>query len=339
MKEILPHINQKTIEEWIKTYPYCAGIHVLEAVRSQDKPNYLFKKLLQNAAVYTQDRGLLHQLINQSALPSSILKEEQSEIKELPPPILVDNSDEKVQLLVSEIEKIEHSENTSFPEVTVPSIEEKKKKEEIDKKPKEPKEIDSIKEEVQKPLVGKSIDSEEIDRKKNNLEEVITYDPTKALIPIHKPKPPKRPLNFAAGYDPEKELTKLAEKKEQAISNPTFLDWLNQVKKKEEPIKITEQNKTISSNVDKVQSVLDQFLATKRTRPIQKAEFYNAENKAETSAQESLSIVSETLAEIYMRQGLHELAIKVYKKLMLQNPNKKENFATQIKKIEKLIKK
>lgn len=339
MKEILPHIDQKTIEEWLKMYPYCAGIHVLEAIRSQDKPNYLFKKSLQNAAVYTQDRGLLHHLINESALPSSILKEEQSEIKELSSPISVENLDEKVQLTVAEVEKTEHPESASFTEVPVSPIEEKKKDEDIDKKPKEFKEIDSTKEEIRKPLVEKSVDSLVIDSKKNNLDVVITYDPTKELIPIQKPKPPERPLNFSAGYDPEKELIKLAEKKEQASSNPTFLDWLNQVKQEEEPIKISDQNESISSNVDKVQSVLDQFLATKRTRQIQKAEFYNAENKAEISAQESLSIVSETLADIYMRQGLHELAIKVYKKLMLQNPNKKENFATQIKKIEKLIKK
>jgi hypothetical protein len=85
---------------------------------------------------------------------------------------------------------------------------------------------------------------------------------------------------------------------------------------------------------DHVQALLDQFLATKRSRPIQNRSFYNAQDKAEESETDKMNIVSETLLNIYVKQGHYDKAILGYEKLSLQNPDKSAYFAARIKEIK-----
>ena len=46
------------------------------------------------------------------------------------------------------------------------------------------------------------------------------------------------------------------------------------------------------------------------------------------------AILTEAMAEVYLKQGLREKAIDVYNKLSLQNPNKSAYFAARITEIE-----
>ncbi|GAB1447948.1 hypothetical protein MASR2M44_09500 [Bacteroidota bacterium] len=82
-----------------------------------------------------------------------------------------------------------------------------------------------------------------------------------------------------------------------------------------------------------VESILDKFLRENPviTRP--KAEFYSPINMARQSAEESEEMVSETLAQIYVRQGLYKKAIQTYEKLELLYPEKKAYFAALIEQI------
>jgi len=50
-------------------------------------------------------------------------------------------------------------------------------------------------------------------------------------------------------------------------------------------------------------------------------------------------LITETLAKVYLKQGLYNEALQSYKKLSLKFPEKNSYFATQIEKIEKLISK
>lgn len=65
-------------------------------------------------------------------------------------------------------------------------------------------------------------------------------------------------------------------------------------------------------------------------------EFFSASKMAKKSLIENEDVVSETLANIYLKQGHYEKAKKAYAKLSLLVPEKKHYFANKIKQIEEL---
>ena len=177
------------------------------------------------------------------------------------------------------------------------------------------------------------IEEAETGKSKINFEEIVVYDPLKELKPISREKkasPSEIPLDFVK-YDPLQELEKIAKQREKAekTGEKDFLYWLNHVDEKKEDDATKKTN-----SPDHVQSLLDQFLATKRNRPIINRSFYNAENKVAESEVDNLDVVSETLVALYAKQGLYEKAIKGYQKLSLQNPDKSAYFAALIAEIK-----
>ncbi|UIR55530.1 hypothetical protein LZQ00_14810 [Sphingobacterium sp. SRCM116780] len=67
------------------------------------------------------------------------------------------------------------------------------------------------------------------------------------------------------------------------------------------------------------------------------ADKINIENKARKSSEDQYSLVTETLARIYIEQGLYPKAIEVYKKLVLKYPEKNAYFASEILNLEKKL--
>jgi hypothetical protein len=348
MKEYIPHITTQEVEKLVKDYPFCAGYKVLLASRLSDQPNFVFKKILQTAAVYTQDRGMLFTLLNEphnledDFAKATIFKQENISISDSK--IEDNNTDDRHKEPEKNAEDGEINEEVvNDKTIDQANTEEEQTVETLATDDTE--EIPTVEKDKEIDVVLEYKDSElskESKDDKIDFDDLVTYNPITELKPLPKKEDKKREPRTVAGYDPERELAKLLDKPKKKVSEEnSFLNWLNMVQENKneaipEPIKPEAKEK--QSNVDDVQSVLDKFLATKKTRPIKKTEFYKPENKAETSATEDFSIVTETLADIYKRQGLFDLAIKVYRKLMLHNPNKKENFAAQIKELEKLIK-
>ena len=83
-----------------------------------------------------------------------------------------------------------------------------------------------------------------------------------------------------------------------------------------------------------VESILDKFIRENPSIARPKSEFYSPVNMAKQSAEESEEIVSETVAKIYTKQGLHKKAIIMYEKLGLHYPDKYTYFAGLIEQIK-----
>ena len=66
----------------------------------------------------------------------------------------------------------------------------------------------------------------------------------------------------------------------------------------------------------------------------EKKNFYSAANAAKNSLKDNQEMNTETLAEIYVKQGNYPKAIEIYEQLMLSNPEKKLFFASRIKYIK-----
>jgi hypothetical protein len=107
----------------------------------------------------------------------------------------------------------------------------------------------------------------------------------------------------------------------------SFKDWLNHFseKKKAEQLEIESKNKlTAHIQKEKLASVLDEDADV-----IPEKIFNQAMNSISDN-----EIVSESLAEILIKQGKYLKAIEMYKKLSLRNSEKSAYFAKKIKEVE-----
>lgn len=97
--------------------------------------------------------------------------------------------------------------------------------------------------------------------------------------------------------------------------------------------KPSSSKKSKSKRDEEIDRILDKFLKDKPVISRPKSDFFKPVNMAKQSAEEPEEVVSETLAKIYVRQGLYKKAIQAYEKLQLLNPDKKAYFADLIEQI------
>lgn len=312
------------LHQWSKQMPWCAAYHILLANGYGDDQPYLQKKYIRQAATYTGDREVLFRFLSGEYLPTSEIESETKiEVSEALPVEILDESIAKE--LLSPAQEVKKIETNDDQEDNLKSVASEVEKAEVkyDESIDELSYMETEKEDIHTGDVILEEDSEKID-----FDKIVVYDPLEELekhIPEATPQRSKTvPFDFVV-YDPEAELAKIADEKEEEEHD--FLFWINN---REEDNNPSEKGKS----VDHVQQLLDQFLATKRNRPIHKQEFYKAESKVEESGQDKMEVISETLLELYIKQGYISKAVKGYQKLSLQNPDKSAYFAARIIEIQ-----
>ncbi len=124
-------------------------------------------------------------------------------------------------------------------------------------------------------------------------------------------------------------LTKADEHTEMNVSEPE----LTVVKEAKTVVKINDEPKVVVKD-EKVESIIDKFIRENPNISRPKSEFYNPSNMAKWSAEEDDDLVSETLANVYLGQGLIKKAISTYEKLGLIYPHKMSYFAALINQLK-----
>ena len=156
---------------------------------------------------------------------------------------------------------------------------------------------------------------------KTRLEHADTYQP---FLPPNLPKAQK------GQFDPKK--------LDEAILDQQIRENIFHLQNPEDKLSEKYKKKTVEFNSAKeVDKVIEKFIQQEPQIQPPKAENINTENMARKSSEDQLSIVTETLANIYVGQGMYEKAISVFVKLIAENPEKKSYFATRIKELEQKL--
>ena len=134
----------------------------------------------------------------------------------------------------------------------------------------------------------------------------------------------------------EKDDLKLGEPLEfDASESHSFSEWLRLTSA--QPIKREDQEEE-EYQKDELQNkkfeLIDRFIS--KSPKIKPGKPTNKSNLAETNTTPPESLMTETLARVYLEQKNYKKAIQAYKILILKNPEKSGFFADQIRAIEKL---
>ncbi len=339
-----------TLTDEVKNKPWCSSYRMLLARAYANKNSYLKNKTLRLAATYSGRREQLFELMHTTSLSAGVevevKVEEENNVVFAHEAEVLDAMDLSVEveihledLAISDLVVQDHSVEEERTELIVgEDIEIVHENESVSGE-----EISIASEMVQDAYVEQNIDNvteeEEAYTEDNHettidFDSIVVYNPIKELPFLEKPKENNRvelPFDTVI-YDPEKELTKIIEEKAtHETKEHDFLYWLNNM---EQDDVVSAKPKENFKSPDKVQELLDQFLATKRTRPIKNSTFYNVTTKAEESIQDNMNVLSETLVSLYVKQGHLDKAKLAYEKLSLQNPTKSAYFAARITEIE-----
>jgi len=178
---------------------------------------------------------------------------------------------------------------------------------------------------LEKPVIVKEKSEAEVKIAEKEIKKMLTdttNEPEK--VSIHKEPKPVKTEN-----DVSKTENRVDVAKKQIVEKPeklSYTEWLNYFKSTK-----TRKNK---SNIDRIEKFLKE-----RPKIVPKKDIsVKAPDIIEKSVAEKQMLMTETLANLYVKQKKYEKAIQAFRILSLKYPKKSSYFANQIKEIKQKLK-
>lgn len=332
--------EEHQLRELIASYPYFSAPYLLLAKCLKVQNHPAFDDLLPLISLQAHDRKLLFRLVNEELVEKEVVKKVEVE-EEKPEQVTSDiesgseNENHVAEELesqsqhivsvqtsrfavdLSEVEKEEESAAAEYHEMgEIPFL--------VDVHRVEPIATATI--EKEEPFSYAPADEAVVEEEENEVESFETaqsFDSAQDDEEVVEKKVEKNELE-------EKELAATESEKTSQIEKTDFIHWLTKLT----PLTKGEVTQAeVQTQIPDQMEIIDKFIETKPSVSRVKEKFYDPTVQARESERLDDSLITETMARIYVRQHKFDRAIEAYMKLQLKYPGKSDYFAGLIEEV------
>lgn len=307
----------------VQAFPYFQSARMLSAKSSKTEENHQSDSFLRNAAAFSVDRTRLFLLLNEKNIESTNFKsiQEDSNVTEN------ESESETTQhsILENQISEVLESQNLVLEEEIVPS--------KVSEETKNYEELSSLMKEVLANL-------EALKATKKLAAESFEQVLNEPVLPVSKLLIPSIPQNiklkstfkvnsFVTPIDyknQELQDGRLGETTGTGSQLDILQNYLQYLNKRKNPV-VEDQMAVIESFIKRNPSI---------SKPTEAALAMNKADFAQQSTKETNELVTENLANIFIKQKKYSKAIEIYQKLNLKYPEKSTYFAQKITELQNL---